>query len=97
MTNEAQNIVALLTRNKAVDFTLDNGVTLQIRSLSLGALEDLQKSVEELSKSGNPIEQFQPVLRTAVVGLENVTLEEMRGFLLEDLKKIADKVMLVGK
>ena len=32
-----------------------------------------------------------------IAGLEEVTLEEMSGFLLEDLKKIADVVMDVGK
>lgn len=91
------NVVALLTRSKTKPLKIDAGIEVQIKSLSLSALEALQKEVEQLQNSENPAEQFVPVLRAAVVGLEDVKLEDIGNFLLEDLKLIADKVMEVGK
>jgi len=86
-----------LTRSKNTTLKLDAGIELQIKSLSLGALEQLQSEVKKVENSEDPKAQFLPVLRAAVVGLEDVSGEEINGFLLEDLRKIADKVMEVGK
>ena len=97
MSNTAQQIIAALTRTTTKPVQLDEGLTVSVKSLSLGALEGLQEKVKLLSDEANPRAQFQPVLQAAVAGLEEVTLEEMSGFLLEDLKKIADVVMDVGK
>ena len=97
MSNTAQSIVALLTRSKTRPFPLDAGIEIQLKSLSMGVVEDLQTKVKALEDDTNPLSQFQPVLQAAVVGLEEVSLEELRGFLLEDLKKIADEVMNLGK
>ena len=97
MTNTAQSIVALLTRAKTREFKVDADVTLQMKSLSMGVIEGLQEKVKSLQDNENPLLQFQPILQAAVVGLEEVTVEELRGFLLEDLKKIADEVMNLGK
>ena len=97
MSNTAQSIIALLTRVKTREFTLDDGVVIKLKSLSMGAIEGLQAKVKELENDENQLKQFVPILQAAVEGLEEVELEHIRGFLLEDLKKIADEVMNLGK
>ena len=95
--NTAQTIIAALTRTKVKPLTLDGGLVINIKSLSLSALEDMQERVKTLGEDANPRAQFQPVLQAAVEGLENVTLEEMGGFLIDDLKAISERAMEVGK
>lgn len=91
------NVIALMTRTKNKPLKLDAGVEIQVKSLSLNALELLQKEVDKYKDDANPRAQFLPVLRASVVGLEEVTEEDIGGFLLEDLRTIADRVMEVGK
>lgn len=96
--NTAQSIIALLSRTKTAPLTLDEGVTIQIKSLSLAALEDLQAQIKALEgKDEDPRMQFLPILKGAVQGLEEATPADIGGFLLEDLNKIATRVMEVGK
>lgn len=91
------NVIAQLKRTKSRTLTLD-GVSLQLRSLSLNALKQLQTEVEGFENAEvDPRQQFLPVLKAAVVGLEDVTAEDIGDFLLEDLKAIAEAVMNVGK
>lgn len=87
----------ILSRIKTRDFKLDEGVVIQLKSLSLDALEKVQARVKELENDENPKRQFQPILQATVVGLEEVSIEEMGPFLLEDLKRIAEEAMNVGK
>ena len=90
------NVISLLKRQKTRPLKLD-GVNVEIKCLSLGALEELQSKVRDLEDNEDPKAQFQPVLQLAVVGLEEVTLDDMRDFLLEDMKAISQAVMNLGK
>jgi len=95
--NAATSIIAALSRTKTKSLKLDDSLTVQIKCLSLGALEKLQEDLKLIKDEEDQLAQLMPILRAGVQGLEEVTREDMRAFLLDDLKLIADEVMNVGK
>ena len=68
-----------------------------IRAAMIAVDRETLDQIKALEKNEDPKAQFLPVLKAGVEGLEEVTAEDLRDFLLEDLQAIANKVMEVGK